>query len=261
MIKKIISFLINNQITFTFFTLLSYLFYASVIGISLVPSIIIILFSSKTLLPSVISGVLNLHAMINICLFAICIGISVYAYFITGLLVAGIVERILTTGFKEGKYPTDSPVFSRWLIYSGLHVIVLNTILPLMSGSPFAKMYYRILGCKIGKDVFINTPGLHDAYLLEIGNHVVIGGKADISCHIFEGNHLTLGRIKIGDNTLIGTEAYIMPGVTIEGNCNIGMYSYIRKNKTVPKGSMIMALPGLPAKQIAKLEKESHLEN
>jgi len=254
MIKKIIGFLLNNPISFAILNLLTYCFYSIVIGISLVPSLIIILYSSKAFLPisiNVASG------LIDIALFAICLGLSVYAYFITGFFVFGIVERVLTIGFKEGKYPIESLLFSRWLIYSGLHVIVLNTIMPLMSGSPYAKIYYRILGCKIGSDVFINTAGLHDAYLLEIGSHVVIGGKADISCHIFEGNHLTLGKIKIGDNVLIGTEAYIMPGVTIENKCNIGMYAYVRKNKTVSEGSIIMALPGLPAKQIAKLEKES----
>jgi len=253
MIKKIIGFLINNQVTFTILNLLTCCFYAIVLGISLIPSIIIVIFASKSLL-------INTTAAFNlgsIALFAIFLGLSFYAFLFTGLFVTAIVQRLLVAGFKEGKYNTDSPQFSRWLVYSGLHVIVLNAILPFMSGSPFTKMYYRLLGCKIGKNVFINTAGLHDAYLLEIGDNVVIGGKADISCHIFEGNHLTLAKIKIGSNTLIGTEAYIMPGVTIEDNCNVGMYSYIRKNKTIHEGSIIMALPGLPAKQIAKMEKDS----
>lgn len=253
MIKKIIGFLINNPITFTILNLLICCFYAVVIGISLVPSVIIMFFASKYFLPNA-NQVFNFS---NAVLFAICIGLSFYAFLITGLFLTGIIQRLLVTGFKEGKYSTDSPLFSRWLVYSSLHVIVLNAILPFMSGSPFTKMYYRILGCKIGKNVFINTVGLHDAYLLEIGDNVVIGGKADISCHIFEGNHLTLGKIKIGNNVLIGTEAYLMPGVTIGNKCNIGMYSYVRKNKTISEGSMIMALPGLPAKQIAKMEKES----
>ncbi|MGE5474363.1 MAG: hypothetical protein ACM3UU_09100 [Ignavibacteriales bacterium] len=253
MIKKAIGFLMNNPISFTILNLLVCCFYAVIIGISLIPSVILMIFASKTFLIN-ING---LPSLINIALFAVCIGLSFYAFLITGLFVSGVVQRLLVTGFKEGKYSTDSPLFSRWLVYSGLHIIVLNAILPFMSGSPFTKMYYKILGCKIGKNVFINTVGLHDAYLLEIGDNVVIGGKADISCHIFEGGHLTLGRIKIGNNVLIGTEAYLMPGVTIEEHCNIGMYSYVRKNKTIPKGSMIMAMPGLPAKQIAKIEKDS----
>lgn len=254
MVKKIIGFLMDNPITQTLLTSLVYCFYAANIGISLIPSVIIMVYASRTF-PV---GAFDFSMIPNVVLFAICIGLSLYAYFITGLLFMGLVQRIVTLGFKEGRYPTNSFLFVRWLIYSGLHVIVMNTILPIMAMSYFAKVYYRILGCKIGKNVNINTPRLHDAYLLELGNNIVIGGKADVSCHIFEGNHLILGRIKIGDNTLIGTKCYIMPGVTIGKNCNIGMCSYIRKNKTIPDKSIIMALPGLPARRIAELEKESN---
>ena len=102
-----------------------------------------------------------------------------------------------------------------------------------MAGSTFSKMFYRILGAKIGKNTFINTKGLHDAYLLEIGDNVVIGGETNISCHIFEGNELILGKIKIGSNTLIGTNCYIMPDVTIGERCSIGLYSYIRKKRKI----------------------------
>lgn len=61
-----------------------------------------------------------------------------------------------------------------------------------MSGTPFAKLFYKMLGCKIGKNVFINTKGLHDSYLLEIEDNVVIGGDSNINCHIFEGRELIL---------------------------------------------------------------------
>ena len=255
MVKKVIGFLMDNPITQTCLTLIVYCFYTAVIGISLIPSVIIMIYASKIFLnPSLINS-LDFIVIKNIAIFSISIGLAMYAYFITGLIFMGMVQKILTWGFKPGKYPVNSFIFVRWLIYSGLHIIVLNTILPLMSVSYFARIYYMILGCKLGKNVNINTPGLHDAYLLQLGNNIVIGGKADISCHIFEGNHLILGRIKIGDNVLIGTECYIMPGVTIGNNCNIGMYSYIRKNKTIPDNSVIMALPGLPVRKIAEIEK------
>lgn len=256
MVKKIIVFLMDNPVSQTVLTLIIYCFYAVIIGIALIPSVIIMTYASETFLNSINFSSFDVNMIKNTALFAVCIGISVYAYFITALMFMGLVQKILTLGFKEGRYPTNSFLFVRWLIYSGLHIIVLNTVLPLMSGSYFTRIYYKILGCKLGKNVFINTPGLHDAYLLEMGNNVVVGGKANISCHIFEGNHLILGKIKIGDNTLIGTECYIMPGVTIGKNCNIGMFSYVRKNKTIPDKSTIMALPGLPARRIAQLEKE-----
>jgi len=200
---------------------------------------------------------LELTEILNFILFVILIGISVYLFFITALFVFGIVERILVIGFKPGRYSTSSLLFIRWLIYSGLHTFLLHFVLPYTTGTCWSRMFYRLLGCKLGKNVFINTNGLHDAYLLEIGDNVVIGGKTDISCHIFEGNELILGKVKIGSDTLIGTGCYIMPGAEIGNHCNIGIYSYVRKKKKIEDNSMIMAIPGIPAKKVVEIIKSS----
>ena len=245
--KKILTFLMSNQITYSIGMLFVYAFYGAVFGISLVPSAFIIY---------KVFGILDFSVFWHFLVAGITIGVSLYLFFIVALLVFGIVERILVIGFKPGRYSTSSFLFIRWLIYSGLHILLLNTVLPFMAGSSFAKIFYRILGAKIGKNTFINTRGLHDAYLLEIGDNVVVGGETDISCHIFEGNSLILGKIKIGSNTLIGTHCYIMPDVTIGDKCNIGLYSYIRKKRNIEDGSMIMAVPGMSAKKVAEIVRE-----
>lgn len=129
-------------------------------------------------------------------------------------------------------------------------------VLPYVSGTVWNKLFYKILGAKIGKNVFINSPKLSDAYLLELGDNVVIGGDASINCHIFEGNSLILGKVKIGSNTLISAETYIMPGATIGNHCNIGLKAIIRKNKNIPDNSMILSFPGTPAKKVAEILKD-----
>lgn len=249
--KNFISTAMDNPIISCIISLITYIFYGIVLGISLIPSVLFIYFVYNFI------GVFDIYHLI---LFALSIGVSIYIFFITSLIVFGIFERILTIGFKPGRYSTSSFLFARWLIYSGLHCILLRLVLPYVSGTIWAKIFYRILGCKIGKNVFINTNGLHDAYLLEIEDNVVIGGDANITCHIFEGNHLILGRIKIGSNTLISAETYIMPGVTIGQNCNIGVKSYIRKNKSIPDKSLIMSIPGMPSKKVASIIRNTDKE-
>jgi len=245
--KKILNFLLTNPITYSIGMLIVYAFYGVVFGISLLPSVLLV---------HKVWTFLDFSTIWHFVIITITIGVSLYIFFIVALFVFAIVERILVIGFKPGRYPTSSFLFIRWLIYSGLHILLLNTVMPFMAGSNFSKIFYRILGAKIGKNVFINTRGLHDAYLLEIGDNVVVGGETDISCHIFEGNSLILGKIKIGSNTLIGTHCYIMPDVTIGDKCNIGLYSYIRKKKNIEDGSMIMAVPGINARKVAEIIRE-----
>lgn len=245
--NRIISFLTANPIANSLITLLVYAVYALLIGLSLTPSVCLTMAVIRQL-----DFILLFHDAL---LLAITLGVAFYMYLFSSILVLGTAQRLLSLGFREGRYAVDSPLVARWLFFSGLHVIMINTVLPLVAGTPFNRLYYRILGCKLGKNVFINTPGLHDAYLLELGDNVVIGGKADITCHIFEGGHLQLGRIRIGDNTLIGSHTLIQPGVTIGRNCSIGIYCHIRKGKEIPDGTVLAAVPGMPMKSLARLER------
>ena len=245
--KKFIAALIADPICNAIMSIFTYIFYGVVLGVSLAPSAIFLYQMGKYI---------GLYNLLNVFLFSLCIGVAIYMFFIVSLIVFGIAERILTIGFKPGRYSIDSFIFGRWIIYSGLHVILMYMVMPYVSGTVWARMFYKILGAKIGKNVFINTNKLSDAYLLELGDNVVIGGGASISCHIFEGNKLILGKVKIGSNTLIGADTYIMPGVTIGDNCNIGLKATVRKNRNIPDKSMILAFPGTPAKKIAELLKE-----
>ncbi len=237
----------GNPIINGIMSLIVYAFYGVVIGMSLAPSALF-LYKMYEFLP--------FNCILNVFLYALCVGVAIYLFFIVACVIFGVFEMLLTLGFKPGKYSTSSPTFIRWIVYSGLHVILLNMVLPYVSGTMWAKLFYKILGAKIGKNVFINTPGLHDAYLLEIGDNVVIGGGANISCHIFEGNELYLGKITIGNNTLISADTYIMPGATIGNECNIGIKGIVRKNKKIEDRSILMGFPATPIKKLAEILKD-----
>lgn len=237
---KAIKALASNPVSFLIMNFILYIFYGVLIGFSLLPSAFLVKYGFNYIDES--------FGMLIVCMFA---GMSVFLFLIMGLFVFGLTERFLSLGLKPGKYPIDSAKFVRWIVYGGVHTLSINLILPFVMGSGFSKIYYRIIGCRFGEDVFINTVGLHDAYLLEIGNNVVIGGKSDITCHTFENGYLSLKKVTIGNNVLIGANVYIMPGVNIGNNCDIGANSLIRKDKQVPDRSLIMQMPGLPARELA----------
>jgi len=163
--------------------------------------------------------------------------------------------RILSLGVKEGKYPSVSLTTLRWLIYSGIYNLAVRMILPVIPMTFFSTIFFRIIGCRIGKNVYLNTWILNDAYLMEIGDDVIIGGNTDISCHIYEHGYLKLKPIKIGAGTLIGAHCYISPGVTIGKNCLIGLNTYIRQDKNIPDNTKITSLAGISFHKAHKLER------
>ena len=245
-LNKVIRTLIENKILFLIASLLTYVFYGTLVGVSLMPSACIV---------HAYAAHAGFGSVSRVLIFAIILGLSLHVFWITSLLVFGVVERLMTLGIKPGQYEKYSVTSVRWLVYSGLHVLLINMTLHYMIGTPFAEFYFRLIGVKMGKNVFINSIKIFDPYLLELGDNVVVGGFAQITCHIFEGNRLILGKVSIGSNTLICAETFIMPGVEIGSCCNIGVCSHVRKNKKIPDNSIIMAMPGVSPQKIAAMMK------
>jgi acetyltransferase-like isoleucine patch superfamily enzyme len=111
----------------------------------------------------------------------------------------------------------------------------------------------------LGKGVRLNTWSLNDAYLIEIGDHVTIGGGTDLTPHQWQDDQLILEPIRIGSGTLIGSDCYITSGVTIGKNCVIGIRSFIRRGRTIPDNTRTTSLGGLPLREMYALEKSTRV--
>jgi len=118
--------------------------------------------------------------------------------------------------------------------------------------------YARRLGVTIGENCRISTYSWgSEPYLIEIGNHVhvTLGVKFvthDGAVWVFREKIPDLdvfGKIRIGDNTFIGNNATILPGVTIGRNCIVGAESVV--TKSVPDNTVVA---GNPAKFVTDTE-------
>lgn len=126
--------------------------------------------------------------------------------------------------------------------------------------------YLQKQGAKIGNDCEIHKTVSFgsEPYLIELGNHVRINYGVCLITH--DGGYWVLrdknagygsefcnaekfGTIKIGDNVHIGTNAIIMPGVSIGQNSIIACGAVVTHD--VPFNSI---WGGVPARQIETLE-------
>jgi hypothetical protein len=250
--KKLLSIIIKSPFVSAFFTSVTYFFYAAVLGASFFPSLYLVSSAWKATAPH--------DALFPLFLVALSCGVALILFFVSGVLIIGMVIRVLSAGIMPGSYSLSSFTMFRWLLYSGLYNLAGRMILDCIPMSFLLTVFFRLVGAKIGKNVQINTWFLNDAYLLEIGDNVIIGGKTDLSCHTFERGHLILNRIKIGSDSAIGQRCYISPGVTIGEKCVIGQYAFVRKNTELPPKTILSAIAGLPVRKVARIEKEEEPE-
>ena len=124
--------------------------------------------------------------------------------------------------------------------------------------------YLRKQGAKIGRGTKLNcTTNAFgtEPYLVEVGEMSYFSAGVQMFTHdggVMVLNHMgffggkkmdKMGRIKIGNNVYIGTNAMILPDVTIGDNCVIGAGAIVTKN--IPSGSVAA---GVPAKVICSVE-------
>lgn len=116
------------------------------------------------------------------------------------------------------------------------------------------------LGMKVGEgcEIFPNVNFGSEPYLIKIGNNVRITNGVTFMNH--DGGVWTLrrmgllenadifGKIEVGDNTHIGMNAFICPGVKIGKNCIIGVGSVVTKD--IPDNSVAAGVPARVIKSI-----------
>jgi len=187
--------------------------------------------------------------------FSVILGVTVWLFVVSSVIVMGLILRLVTCRIKPGIYRIGSPTSMRWMFASGFYGIASHFVLPLVRNTFFLIWFYRLIGAKIGRNAQLNSYSLPDAYLLRLGDNVVIGASAEITCHIFQGKLLVLEPIEIGNNVLVGAHSYIGPGVVIGENSVLGINSLLRRGTRLPDGSKVSGLAALPLSKLRDMER------
>ena len=159
-----------------------------------------------------------------------------FGYFIFGttlICLCVLAKNIFRFKIAPGLYTIHSKEALHWMGYNSMILLANSAFLDVLRLSPFQTLFYRLMGAKVGDGVNINTAGLADLSMLEIGDNVLIGGGVALICHASERGFLRLAPTKIGNNVSIGLSSVIMP------DCEIGEGASIAPCSFVPKGTKI----------------------
>jgi non-ribosomal peptide synthetase-like protein len=178
----------------------------------------------------------------NNSLAAMCLESILFSYPLL-LLLSVIIKWLVIGKFKEGAYPLWGFYYFRfWLVKKFVDI----TPVVLLSGTPFLAIYYRLMGMKVGKNVYLGSDRVRIFDLVSVGNNSSISKEAQIMGYIVEDGLLKLGTISIGNNCFVGARSLLHQKSIMEDDSALLELSMLPENVTIPKGQVWR---GSPAKE------------
>jgi acetyltransferase-like isoleucine patch superfamily enzyme len=160
-----------------------------------------------------------------------------FGYFLFGtslIFLCVLARRLCGFSIAPGLYSMYSWPALNWMGYNSLILIANSAFLDVLRLSPFQTLFYRMMGAKVGEGVNINTGGLADLSMLEMGDHVLVGGGVALICHAAERGLLRLAPTKLGNNVVIGLGSVVMPGCEFGDGSSVAPMSFVAKGTKVP---------------------------
>lgn len=167
--------------------------------------------------------------------FAFSLGMMLVVYFalLPALSVFAILFKWLVIGkVKPGRYRLWGMYYFRfWLTDKIIHICPVVYF----AGTPLMNLFLRLLGAKVGKDTYINTPAVSVFDTLTIGNNVSICTDTHLRGYTVSAGYLHIGSIDLADDVFVGTRCNVSHNAKMEKN------SSIEDLTLVPEGTIIPA--------------------
>ncbi len=180
------------------------------------------------------------------------LGIFPAIYLGTGILVAiGVVAAkwLLMGRYHPGTRPLWCGFVWRTELLTALHEHLADPwLIDLVSGTRFAPWFFRLLGVRIGRRVWLHTTAITEFDLITIGDDAAINADATLQGHLFEDRVMKMSTITIGTGCSIGAGAVVLYDTVMENGSRLGALSLLMKGETLPGGT---AWEGTPARRMA----------
>ncbi len=136
------------------------------------------------------------------------------------------------------------------LLYNKVIFFIQTRIVP----SHFKNWLLRTTGMKVGYDACVPHYISFDPYfpeLIELKRGCLVGGVLTIQTHELNGKTLRLGKVEVGERTLVGGLTTLKPGFKLNKNAMLMFFS--ESDAVIPAGEL---WGGEPAKRIKKFTPE-----
>ncbi|MFT5532716.1 MAG: non-ribosomal peptide synthetase-like protein [Burkholderiaceae bacterium] len=170
------------------------------------------------------------------------------AYGAGSFLFVALLKWLVLGRYVQRSVPMWTPFV--WLseaasnLYEG--VAVLN-FMNYLRGTPMLPWAFRLLGCKIGRGVYMDTTDITEFDCVTIGDHSEINALACPQTHLFEDRVMKIDHVIIGKRVYMGPRSSVLYGAVVGDDARLGALTLVMKGEFIPAGSSWRGCPAVPA--------------
>ena len=174
------------------------------------------------------------------------------AFVITAGLAVVVLKRIVVGRYSAVTKPLWS--FFVWrteLVTATYENLAVNLLLEPLRGTPWLAAYFRLMGAKIGRRVYLDTTDLTEFDMVTIGDDAALNDAAGLQTHLFEDRVMKVGPVRVGARATVGSLAIVLYDSVIEDGAELGDLSVLMKGETLAANTSWEGSPARPARGAA----------
>jgi len=166
-------------------------------------------------------------------------------------MVVALASSLIVVGIKwllMGKIkPIIKPLWSPFVWFNeavnGAYESVMAMLMLPTLGTPYFAPFLRMLGCKIGKNVYLGTNLFSEFDLVYIGNNVTLNMGVVIQNHLFEDRIMKASVLHICDGCNVGSMSVILYDSIMDEHSTLNSLSLVMKGEYLPQNTSWIGIP------------------
>jgi non-ribosomal peptide synthetase-like protein len=169
------------------------------------------------------------------------------AYGIGNYLFVLAFKWLLLGRYEKRAEPMWTPFV--WLsegvtnMYEG---IAVPNFMRYLRGTPWLPLAFNLLGCRIGRGVYMDTTDITEFDCVTIGDHSELNALSCPQTHLFEDRVMKIDHVDIGSKVYLGPRSAVLYSAKVGDNARIGPLTLVMKGEHIPAATAWNGLPAAP---------------
>jgi non-ribosomal peptide synthetase-like protein len=161
-----------------------------------------------------------------------------------------LLKWLLIGRYRKQSEPMWTPFV--WLsegvtnLYEG---IAVPNFMRYLRGTPWLPIAFNLLGCRIGKGVYMDTTDITEFDCVQIGDHSELNALTCPQTHLFEDRVMKIDQVVIGERVYMGPRASVLYSAAVGDNARLGALTLVMKGENIPANGNWAGCPAAPLRK------------